>query len=147
MIIGIDPGGSKDHAISWFSGDKWICSDKTSDIHRISKIIKGIEKVYIESQYYGGNAATLILLCHRVGMIQGICELFGIEYTMVAPSTWQASIGLPRKPKGISSNKWKKQHEQDIIAMASDVAGIEQEDSDIAASILIGYHAARRAKN
>ena len=147
MILGIDPGGSKPHAIAGYNYEGLVSVFKTSDIQEISTSIKLSEKVYIEDQYYGGNAATLILLSQKTGMIMGLCELHGVPYEMVASTTWESYFNLPKKPRKSkkdpdriipSDYMWKKQHYQDIINKAQEYTDIKVKDEDYGAAILIG---------
>lgn len=141
MIVSIDPGGSKDHTIAIFSNSELYRVFKTSNIPTINRNIHPAKKVIIESQYYGGNAKTLILLSHRTGMLMGLCQLHGIDYEMVMPVTWMSWHKIPiRKPKlpEMSAYKWKKIHQKHIIDKAKKLTDYDVRDDDEAAAILIG---------
>ena len=138
MILGIDPGGIKPHTIAAFSNGKLYEIEKSQDINRINWAIVKSTKVFIESQYYGGNPSTLILLSQRTGMLMGLCELHGIPYVMVHPKTWQSYFNIPKKPKGMTRYKWEKQHYQNIVDKAQEYTDIKIEDEDMGAAVLIG---------
>ncbi len=144
MIIAIDPGGTKPHALAYFNQGKLDFVYKSDYIRLISKAINYANRVFIENQYGGKNRATVILLSHRTGMLMGLCKLHETPYEMVAPVTWQSWHKIPRKPKDITDYKWKKLHKQHQIEKAEELTGHKPEDEDEAAAILIGYWAIHR---
>ena len=141
MIIGIDPGGTKPHALAIYKSGDLVKMFKSSDMIEIEESIKVADKVFIESQYFGGNPSTVIKLAHATGMLMGLCELILVPYEMVYPTTWMSTFGITtRRPKELSAYKWKKKHYQDIIDKAAEVSEITVADEDYGAAILIGLY-------
>ncbi len=144
MIIAIDPGGTKPHALAFYSNEILDIVTKLDNIQLISKDIKYVDKVFIETQYNGGSH-SLVNLCQRTGMIMGLCELHGTPYEMVLPTIWQGYFHmLGRRPKEITKYKWGKIRAQNFIEKAEELTGHKPEDEDEAAAILIGYWAIHR---
>jgi len=139
MIIGIDPGATKPHTFAVCSLGKVLWITKSDDIYKINDLISSkADKVFIESQYLGVNANTLIKLAHATGELIGLCKLHGIPYEMVYPTSWMSHFGITtRKPKELTAYKWKKKHYQDIIDEAQKHTDIKIEDEDYAAALLI----------
>ena len=144
MIIAIDPGGTKPHALAYYKRGKLDFVYTTDNIQLIGKDIEYADKIFIENQYNGGFN-SLVKLCQKTGMIMGLCELYGKDYEMVYPTVWQEYFHLlSRRPKEITKYKWGKIRAQNFIEKAEELTGYKPEDEDEAAAILIGYWAIHR---
>ncbi len=143
MIIAIDPGGTKLHALAFYSYEILDIVTKSDNIQLISKDIKYVDKVFIETQYNGGSHA-LVNLIQRTGMLMGLCELHGTPYEMVMSSVWQNWHKIPKKPKEIKRYAWGKLHKQHLIEKAEELTGYDVKDDDEASAILLGYWAIHR---
>ena len=146
MIIAIDPGGTKPHALAYFEQGKLDCVYKSENIYLISRDIEKADKIIIETQYNGGSH-SLVNLCQKTGMIMGLCELYGKDYEMVLPRVWMSYFDLlSQRPKEITRYKWGKIRVQLFIEKAEGLTDIKIEDEDEAAAILLGYYALHRKK-
>jgi len=143
IIAGIDPATkAKDHAISILKDNKVVVIYKSHNIPEINEIFLkwGVEKVYIENQFFSVNPKTLKDLAHETGKIMGILELLETPYDLVAPVSWQAYHNIPRKDKSLSAYNWKKQHQSDLIYKATLLSNYVIKDDDEACSVLIALY-------
>ncbi len=150
IIASIDPATkAKDHAIAIYNSGQLEAVYKSHDIFEMNGIFlrDDVDVVYLEDQFLGCNPQTLKNLAHESGKILGLLELLNIPYELVAPSTWMAWHKIPKKPKEISSYRWKKRHKQDLIDKAIELTNyVVGTDEDCAAAILLGWYAINRSE-
>lgn len=135
-----DPAVGKPIAYAIWEDGKLLESGKIHDTKEITIIVCQCSQVYIEDQFFSQNPKTLKDLAHVTGKIMGCCELVGVPYKLIAPTTWQSKVKLlGKKPKDIKPYRWKKMKAKMIKEAAQGVCYREVEDEDEGAAILIGY--------
>ena len=148
MIIGIDPAYSKPTAFSTWEGKELISWGTTISIEDLAERIFNCTKVFLEDQFLLRNPQVLKNLAHSAGKIMGLCEYIGRECILVAPSTWQNKLNIPKKPRKTKKNpdiivpsdyQWGTTHIQDLLDKAMEISRCLIDSEDIAAAILIGY--------
>ena len=145
MVIGIDPGASKPHALAIIHNEKLIHVGPVS--RELGTIVDWLNMyrpnvVAIEGQYAGPNIKVLIQLAEARGKLIAVCELTGVKYEIIQPQQWMNSIGLnSRTKRGPARDKW-------IIKMAKEISkGLSMPDSidiDQACAIHIANFAFKR---
>lgn len=145
VIASCDPGYSKPHAFSIFKSGQlqnFALLDNYPDIYDLM-IRWGVEKVFIEDQFFSVNPKTLKDLARETGKICGVLEILETPYEFIMPKKWQSWHKLPLRPKDLSVYKWKKIHAQQQIDLANKYSPKLIISDDVAASVLLGIFAVR----
>ena len=140
-ILSIDPAVSKKIAYALFVDEQLQYYGAVDQIYEIDDVINtalDIDLVVTEDMYLGKNVQTLKQLCYVVGGILYLCQIYDIEYRLIAPVTWKSHHGLLKK-----SAKLEEKLEIEIIRQAT---GEEITDVDIRAAILIGLCQIEKAR-
>ena len=144
MIIGIDPGASKPHAMAMIHNGHLIHAGPVSP--DISIVFDWMNKynptlVAIEGQYAGPNIKVLIQLAESRGKLIAACEYSGVNYQIIQPQQWLSSIGLkPNVKRSPERDQW-------IIKIAKSMItkyAVDNIDVDMAAAINIAFYAFKR---
>jgi len=140
-ILSIDPAVSKKIAYAMFVDEQLQGYNKVDHISEIDDVINtalDIDLVVTEDMYLGNNVRTLKQLEREVGKIIYLCEIYEIEYRLIAPVTWKSHHGLLKKPKELE--------EKLQIEIIRQETGEEITDVDIRAAILIGLCQIEKAR-
>ena len=132
-ILSIDPAISKKIAYALFVDEQLNDYGTADQIYEIDDVINtalDIDLVVTEDMYLGKNVQTLKQLCYVVGGILYLCQIYDIEYRLIAPVTWKSHHGLLKKPAELE--------EKLQIEIIRQTTGKEITDVDIRAAILIG---------
>ena len=139
-ILSIDVAITKPTAYALFKNEKLIDHGKLPSLLPIGAITltNTIDLIVTEDMYHNKNIDTLKKLCYEVGKLIYIADLHNIKYRLVRPVDWQAHHGLTLK-NNIYISKLQKQ----IIL---NTTGMETDDEDEQAAILIGLYVIERAR-
>lgn len=140
-ILSIDLAVSKKIAYALFVEDQLNYYGTADHIYEIDDVINtalDIDLVVTEDMYLGKNVQTLKELCYVVGGILYLCEIYEIEYRLIAPATWKSHHGLLKKPAELE--------ERLQIEIVRQATGEEITDVDIRAAILIGLCQIEKAR-
>ncbi len=140
-ILSIDPAVSKKIAYALFVDEQLQCYNAVDRIYEIDDVINtalDIDLIVTEDMYLGKNVQTLKQLCYVVGGILYLCQIYDIEYRLIAPVTWKSHHGLLKKPAELE--------EKLQIEIVRQETGKEITDVDIRAAILIGMCQIEKAR-
>ena len=139
-ILSIDVAITKPIAYATFYKDYLERHDKIDNIMGIERILTAhdIDLIVTEDMYHNKNIDTLKKLCYEVGKIIYIADLHNIKYRLVRPVDWQAHHGLTLK-----NNIYISTLQKQIIM---NTTGMEVDDEDEQAAILIGLYVIERAR-
>ena len=139
-ILSIDVAVTKPTAYAEFTDGKLKNYGKVKSIHAIKciDIIGGPDLIVAEDMYHKHNIETLKKLCYEVGKIIYIADYYRIKYKLVRPVDWMNHHGLTNMTPAMSVYLPKK-----IILHET---GVETDDDDIQAAILIGLYVIERAR-
>ena len=140
-ILSIDVAITKPTACALFRNGKLSFCDKVRGIHEIEEIItafRDIELIVTENMYHNKNIETLKKLCYEVGKVIYIADLHKIKYRLVRPVDWQTHHGLTLK-----NNTYISKLQKQII---QNTTGVDTDDEDEQAAILIGLYVIERAR-
>ncbi len=139
-VLSIDVAITKPTAYAEFIDDKLKHYGKVDNIQAIKGLDNngGPDLIVTEDMYHKHNIDTLKKLCYEVGKVIYIADLHGIKYKLVRPVDWMSHHGLTNMTPAMSVYLPKK-----IILHET---GVETDDDDIQAAILIGLYVIERAR-
>jgi len=139
-ILSIDVAITKPTAFALFVGDKLKYYEKSESIKEMERyfLIHDVDLIVTEDMYHNKNIDTLKKLCYEVGKVIYIADLHNIKYRLVKPVDWQAHHGLTLK-----NNTYISKLQKQIIL---NTTGVETDDEDEQAAILIGLYVIERAR-
>ena len=139
-ILSIDVAITKPTAFALFRDDKLDFCDNAPGISEIEELIicRDTDLIVTEDMYHRKNIDTLKKLCYEVGKVIYIADLHKIKYRLVRPIDWQTHHGLTLK-----NNIYISTLQKQIIM---NTTGMEVDDEDEQAAILIGLYVIERAR-
>ena len=139
-ILSIDVAITKPTAYALFRDNEFANCGKVSSLLNIgtASLTNNVDLIVTEDMYHNKNIGTLKKLCYEVGKVIYIADLHNIKYCLVRPIDWQVHHGLTLK-NNIYISKLQKQ----IIL---NTTGVETDDEDEQAAILIGLYVIERAR-
>ncbi len=139
-VLSIDVAITKPTAYAVFNNKELMRHGKIDSVKEISQsfLIGNIDLIVTEDMYHNKNIGTLKKLCYEVGKVIYIADLHNIKYCLIRPIDWQVHHGLTLK-NNIYISKLQKQ-------IISNTTGVETDDEDEQAAILIGLYVIERAR-
>ena len=139
-ILSIDVAITKPTAYALFINNELKYHEKSEGLKEMEHyfLIHNVDLIVTEDMYHNKNIGTLKKLCYEVGKVIYIAELHKIKYCLVRPIDWQVHHGLTLK-NNIYISKLQKQ-------IISNITGVETDDEDEQAAILIGLYVIERTR-